>query len=48
MIASRLSEVEEKYDLNAGAEGYGEEGDEDEVGGEEEDDSFTEDTSEEF
>jgi hypothetical protein len=47
MVASKLAEVEEKYDLNAGEEGYGEEGEDGDTSSDEED-NFTEDQSEEF
>jgi hypothetical protein len=43
-VGDKLAEVEEKYDLNAGADGFGEEGEESESdvadeGGAEEDDA---------
>lgn len=47
MVASKLAEVEEKYDLNAGEDGYGEEGEDEDTSSDEED-NFTEDQSEEF
>ena len=47
MVASKLAEVEEKYDLNAGEDGYGEEGEDGDTSSDEED-NFTEDQSEEF
>ena len=47
MVTNKLAEVEEKYDLNSDAEGYGEEG-EDEEGASEEEEGFTEDQSEDF
>ncbi|MBU6158113.1 MAG: hypothetical protein KGP35_03685 [Bacteroidetes bacterium] len=47
MVTARLTEVEEKYDLNAGDEGYGEEG-EDEEGASEEEEGFEEDQSDTF
>ncbi len=46
LVGDKLAEVEEKYDLNAGAEGFGEEGEEgeadvaDEEGGEDEEAAF--------
>jgi hypothetical protein len=39
--------VEEKYDLNAGEDGYGEEGEESDTSPDEEE-NYTEDQSEEF
>jgi hypothetical protein len=47
MISARLAEVEEKYDLNADEEGYGEEGEEGEEKGEDED-HYKEDQTEDF
>jgi hypothetical protein len=47
MVASKLAEVEEKYDLNAGEDGYGEEGEESDTSPDEEE-NYTEDQSEEF
>ncbi len=48
LVASKLAEVEEKYDLNSDAEGYGEEGEDEDTSSEEEEEGFTEDQSEEF
>jgi len=47
LLGERFADVEEKYDLTKGAEGFGEEGDEgsEDLGGEEE---SSEDTAEEF
>lgn len=44
LVGDKLVEMEEKYDLNKGEDGYGEEGEEDAMGGE---DSEGEDTSSE-
>ena len=46
LVSDKLAEMEEKYDLVTGAEGFGEEG-EGEAGGEEEADSAGEEASEE-
>ena len=45
LVGDKLTEVEEKYDLSQGAEGFGEEGEDDETAGEEEEggEEYTED-----
>jgi hypothetical protein len=47
MVASRLADMEEKYDLKEGEEGFGEEGDEDDLNNEE-DTGSSEESSDEF
>jgi hypothetical protein len=48
LVTSRLTEMEEKYDLQSDAEGYGEEGEEDDSDASEEEDTLTDDQEEQF
>lgn len=48
LVGDKLTEVEEKYDLSHGAEGFGEEGEDDGVGEEEEEEGGEEVAGDEF
>lgn len=48
LLGEKFADVEEKYDLGKGAEGFGEEGEESDSGSDAFEDGGTEDTNEEF